>query len=49
VVNAIEYEISRQIDVLSAGDVVVNETRSYDAASKATLTMRDKEAKQDYR
>ena len=48
-VNAIEYEISRQIDVLSDGGVVVNETRSYDAAAKATLPMRDKEAKQDYR
>ena len=48
-VNAIEYEISRQIDILSAGGVVVNETRSYDAAAKATLPMRDKEAKQDYR
>jgi len=48
-VNAIEYEVNRQIEVLSEGQIVENETRSYDPASKMTLTMRDKEAKQDYR
>jgi aspartyl-tRNA(Asn)/glutamyl-tRNA(Gln) amidotransferase subunit B len=48
-VNAIEYEINRQIEVLSSGQLVENETRSFDPAAKMTLTMRDKEAKQDYR
>ena len=47
--NAIEYEVNRQIEVLSEGQIVENETRSFDPAAKMTLTMRDKEAKQDYR
>jgi aspartyl-tRNA(Asn)/glutamyl-tRNA(Gln) amidotransferase subunit B len=48
-VNAIEFEISRQIESLSNGQIIENETRSFDPALKMTLTMRDKEAKQDYR
>lgn len=47
--NAIEYEVSRQIRVLCGGGEIVNETRSFDVQSKATLPMRDKEVKQDYR
>ena len=49
VVNAIEYEVDRQIAVLEGGGVIENETRSFNFATKATLSMRDKEAKQDYR
>ena len=49
VCNAIEYEIGRQIGVLETGGVVENETMSFDAVTKETLTMRDKEKKQDYR
>ena len=48
-VNAIEFEIGRQIESLSNGIIVENETRSFDPALKMTLPMRDKEAKQDYR
>jgi len=49
VVKAIEYEVARQVMVLEEGGVVENETRSFDFGLKRTLTMRDKEAKQDYR
>ena len=47
--KAIEYEISRQSDVLEDGDKVVQETRLYDAVRNITLTMRSKEDTQDYR
>ena len=49
VVRAIEYEVDRQIVTLANGGVVENETRSFDFEAKKTLSMRDKEAKQDYR
>ena len=45
-VNAIEYEISRQIQVRESGERVINETRSFDADRKITLPMRDKEVEQ---
>ena len=41
--------MARQIAVLESGGEVENETRSFDAISRRTLMMRDKEAKQDYR
>lgn len=46
---AIAFEINRQIDVLNDGGVIHNETRSWDANSKTTVPMRDKEVQQDYR
>lgn len=46
VASAIKYEIKRQIKLREAGDAVVNETRSWDATSKKTVSMRDKEDKQ---
>ena len=46
---AVEAEIDRQIEVLESGGEIVNETRSFDAAHKVTLPMRDKEVRQDYR
>lgn len=49
VVKACEFEISRQIEVLERGGRVENETRSFDAVSKRTVPMRDKEVKLDYR
>lgn len=49
VVHGIEYEIERQITVLSEGGTIENETRSYDVSSKKTMPLRDKEVKQDYR
>jgi aspartyl-tRNA(Asn)/glutamyl-tRNA(Gln) amidotransferase subunit B len=45
-VNAVEFEVARQIDVLESGGTVVNETRSYDALTKETVPMRDKEVQQ---
>ena len=47
--KAIEYEISRQSDLLEDGEKVVQETRLYDAARNITLAMRGKEDAQDYR
>lgn len=49
VAAAINYEINRQRRLLEGGGIVVNETRSYDAEKKATIVIRDKEEKQDYR
>lgn len=45
VANAIDYEVKRQIDNLEHGEDVKNETRAWDALSKVTLPMRDKEEK----
>lgn len=47
--RAIDYEIKRQIDALEAGETIVQETRSYDAAKGITFSMRSKEAAHDYR
>lgn len=49
VANAIDFEIQRQLEVLSSGGEIFNETRSWDAPSGTTVPMRDKEVKQDYR
>src|SRR5699024_8467550 len=47
--EAIDYEIGRQVELLQAGEVVVNETLGFDFRSKQTYAMRDKEIVQDYR
>ncbi|XP_067012739.2 glutamyl-tRNA(Gln) amidotransferase subunit B, mitochondrial [Anabrus simplex] len=49
VANAVRYELSRQTELLEAGEEVVNETRAWDAQARQTVPMRDKEEKQDYR
>lgn len=49
VAGAIKHEIERQRIVLESGGRIVNETRSWDAAAKVTIAMRDKEVVQDYR
>lgn len=49
VAQAIAYEIERQTAVKDKGGVIVNETRMWDAQSKVTVPMRDKEVVQDYR
>jgi aspartyl-tRNA(Asn)/glutamyl-tRNA(Gln) amidotransferase subunit B len=49
VMQVIEYEASRQVDVLESGGTVVQETRLFDVASGTTRTMRSKEDAHDYR
>ena len=49
ITRAIEYEISRQIDVLETGGNVEQETLRWDEISGKTFSMRDKEDAQDYR
>ena len=46
---AIEHEIDRQIAVLEDGGAVVSETRSYNAATNTTTSLRTKETLNDYR
>lgn len=47
--KAIEYEIHRQINVITSGGRVVQETRLYDSAKNVTQSMRSKEEAHDYR
>jgi aspartyl-tRNA(Asn)/glutamyl-tRNA(Gln) amidotransferase subunit B len=49
VAQAVTYEIGRQKEVKGKGGAIVNETRSWDAATRTTIPMRDKEVVQDYR
>ena len=47
--RAIEFEIDRQITALDNGEVIAQETRSFDAVNSSTISMRSKEAANDYR
>ncbi|MEX2618817.1 MAG: Asp-tRNA(Asn)/Glu-tRNA(Gln) amidotransferase subunit GatB [Egibacteraceae bacterium] len=47
--RAIEYEVARQTDLLTAGEQVVQETRHWDEGAGATSTLRAKEEVFDYR
>ncbi|WNG39468.1 Asp-tRNA(Asn)/Glu-tRNA(Gln) amidotransferase subunit GatB [Archangium minus] len=47
--QAIEYEISRQVDVIESGGKVDQETRLYDPNKGVTRSMRSKEEAHDYR
>jgi aspartyl-tRNA(Asn)/glutamyl-tRNA(Gln) amidotransferase subunit B len=47
--KALEYEIDRQIDLLTNGGRVIQETRLFDSASGKTHSMRSKEEAHDYR
>ena len=47
--RALDFEIKRQIVMLKKGEVLVQETRLFDAAEGATLSMRSKEEAHDYR
>lgn len=49
VVNAINFEIERQLKIIKNGGVVVNETLGWDATTDETFLMREKEDKHDYR
>ncbi len=47
--KAVEYEISRQTEILLNGGEIVQETRRYDEEKKATISMRKKEGSVDYK
>jgi aspartyl-tRNA(Asn)/glutamyl-tRNA(Gln) amidotransferase subunit B len=47
--KALEYEIARQIELLTEGGRVIQETRLWDADAGRTFSMRSKEEAHDYR
>jgi aspartyl-tRNA(Asn)/glutamyl-tRNA(Gln) amidotransferase subunit B len=47
--RAIEFEITRQIEALESGEILTQETRAFDALKGLTISMRTKEAANDYR
>lgn len=47
--RAIDFEIERQIIAVEAGEKIAQETRSFDALKNLTISMRSKEAANDYR
>jgi aspartyl-tRNA(Asn)/glutamyl-tRNA(Gln) amidotransferase subunit B len=47
--QALEFEIERQMEVVSSGGRVVQETRQWDSAAGVTVSMRSKEEANDYR
>ena len=49
IARAIEGEKNRQIDLLEAGESVIQETRRWDDAKEISYAMRSKEDAQDYR
>ncbi len=49
VMQTIEHEANRQVDVLEAGGTIVQETRLFDPGTGTTRTMRSKEDAHDYR
>src|SRR5215471_15453067 len=49
VMQAIEYEARRQIDILEEGGAIAQETRLFDVARGVTRPMRSKEEAHDYR
>ncbi len=49
VVQAVEYEARRQIEIIEAGGVIKQETRLFDNAKGETRSMRSKEEAHDYR
>ncbi|MBS1647962.1 MAG: Asp-tRNA(Asn)/Glu-tRNA(Gln) amidotransferase subunit GatB [Bacteroidetes bacterium] len=47
--RAIDYEFTRQIDLIEAGENIAGETRSFDAVKGSTFSLRSKENANDYR
>jgi aspartyl-tRNA(Asn)/glutamyl-tRNA(Gln) amidotransferase subunit B len=47
--RAIDFEIKRQIDLIEQGEIIAQETRSFDAVAGTTFSMRSKEDANDYR
>jgi len=49
IMQAIEYEARRQIDILEEGGKIIQQTRLFDANTGVTRSMRSKEEAHDYR
>ena len=49
IMDALEYEVKRQLEILQSGGKVSQETRSFDEKKKLTIPMRTKEDAPDYR
>ena len=49
IMKAIEFEATRQVEILEAGGTIDQETRLFDAGTGETRTMRSKEDAHDYR
>lgn len=49
IMDALEFEIKRQSELLESGDLVLQETRLFDEVKKITMPMRSKEDAPDYR
>ena len=49
IMDALEYEIKRQYEILQSGESISQETRLFDEREKITLPMRSKEDAPDYR
>ena len=49
VLQAIDYEVKRQIELLSRGGLVIQETRGFDENTSKTFSQRLKESSHDYR
>jgi aspartyl-tRNA(Asn)/glutamyl-tRNA(Gln) amidotransferase subunit B len=49
VARAIEHEFERQVELIEKGEVIVSETRTFDATTGTTASMRTKEDMNDYR
>ncbi len=47
--RAIEFEVTRQIKAVENGEIISQETRGFDALKGITISMRSKEAANDYR
>ncbi len=47
--KAIEYEIERMIAMVEKGEIIIQQTRSFDADTDTTFAIRDKEEANDYR
>ncbi|TDH24094.1 Asp-tRNA(Asn)/Glu-tRNA(Gln) amidotransferase subunit GatB [Segetibacter sp. 3557_3] len=47
--KAIEYEIARMIAMAENGEIITQQTRSFDASNDTTFAIRDKEEANDYR
>lgn len=47
--KAVDYEVERQKEILEQGGTIIQETRRFDEAQKATVSMRKKEGNVDYK